>query len=166
VGLPQGVGGIAILFYFVLYYFIPLYLYNKHAPGARRPPLRGWWLYFIYFVFISFYFMLVYCYNTQHVLVGLPPPRSWLHCYIILFYFIRVLYKYYTGKFISVYFYNMHQVLARLLQGVLVTAGRKRRPEGALRDHIWCAIALEDCLCDTPYARPHGRRSVPHRLWD
>jgi hypothetical protein len=38
------------------------------------------------------------------------------------------------------------------------------RPEGAPRDHILCAVVIEDCLCNTPYTRPHGRRSVPHRL--
>jgi hypothetical protein len=46
------------------------------------------------------------------------------------------------------------------------TIGRKRRPEGAPRDHIKRVVVLEGCLCGTPYTRPHGRRSVPHRLKD
>jgi hypothetical protein len=38
------------------------------------------------------------------------------------------------------------------------------RLEGAPRDHIFCAPGLKDCLCDTLYTRPHGRRSVPQRF--
>jgi hypothetical protein len=40
------------------------------------------------------------------------------------------------------------------------TTGRKRRQEGAPRDHIECAVVLKDCLCETPYT--HKRHSVPH----
>jgi hypothetical protein len=41
-GPPQGIGGLAILFYFILFYFILVY-FNYHAPGARRALPRGWW---------------------------------------------------------------------------------------------------------------------------
>jgi hypothetical protein len=28
----------------------------------------------------------------------------------------------------------------------------KATKRGTTRSHIWCAVVLEDCLCDTPYA--------------
>jgi hypothetical protein len=69
VGLPQEVGGLAMLFYIILVYLL------YHAPGARRPPpwyfilfyiTRRWppvgglgiLFYFILFHFISFCLVL------------------------------------------------------------------------------------------------------------
>jgi hypothetical protein len=62
VGLPQGVGGLAILFYFTLFL--------QHAPGARTVPPRAG-LVALLSHFISFYFIWVF-YNTHQVLVELP----------------------------------------------------------------------------------------------
>jgi hypothetical protein len=75
VELPQGVGGLAILFVFI---FISLYAY--HEPAPRRAPPRSWWP--CYFVFI-----LVYIHITNRVLVGLPQGAGDL---AILVYFILV----------------------------------------------------------------------------
>jgi hypothetical protein len=44
------------------------------------------------------------------------------------------------------------------------TAGRKWQPERTPRDHIQCAVVIEDYLCDTLYTRSHGRLSIPHGL--
>jgi hypothetical protein len=47
VGLPQGAGGLAILFCFILFL--------QHAPGACWAPPRKWWpSYFVLFVFVLF----------------------------------------------------------------------------------------------------------------
>jgi hypothetical protein len=63
VGLPQEVGGLPILCYFVSF--------SYHAPGALRASPRGWWpSYFV--LFILFVLILVYFHNTHQVLVGLP----------------------------------------------------------------------------------------------
>jgi hypothetical protein len=82
--LPQGVGGLAILFYFSLFL--------QHAPGARQAAPRGWWScsFIFLFCFVVFYFILVYLYNTHQVLVGLPQGVSGLAIlfYCILVYFI------------------------------------------------------------------------------
>jgi hypothetical protein len=62
----------ALLFYFVLFYFT---LFLQHARGARKGLPKGLMaLFFCFylFVFISFYFILVNFYNTHQVLVGLP----------------------------------------------------------------------------------------------
>jgi hypothetical protein len=66
VGLPQGVGGLAILFYFICY--------NTHQVLIGLPQGDGGLdLLFDLFVCISFYFILVYFYNTHQVRVELSP---------------------------------------------------------------------------------------------
>jgi hypothetical protein len=74
VGLPQGVGGQAILFH--LFHFS---LFLWHAPGARSAAPRAWWP--CYFNLI--YIILVNFHNMHHVLVGLPQGVGGL---AILFY--------------------------------------------------------------------------------
>jgi hypothetical protein len=55
VGLPQGVGGLAILFLFYFILFILLYfsLFSKHAPGACRAAPKG-----LVALLFCFYFVL------------------------------------------------------------------------------------------------------------
>jgi hypothetical protein len=75
VGVPQGVGGLAILFvcfYIILSYFS---LFLQHAPGACRAAPKGRWPY--YFI----HFSLVYSYNAHQVLMLLA-----LLFYYILYY--------------------------------------------------------------------------------
>jgi hypothetical protein len=48
---------------------------------------------------------------------------------------------------------------------VYATAWRKFNDQkGHHHGVTQCAIVLEDCLCDTPYMRPHRQRSVLHRF--
>jgi hypothetical protein len=75
-GLPQGVGGLAILYHF---YFISVYFYNTHHVLVGLPQGAFYFIYFFLFVFI-----LVYFYNTHQVPVGLPHVVG---CLPILFYF-------------------------------------------------------------------------------
>ena len=88
VGIPQGVAGLAILFYFSLF--------SYHAPGTRRAAPRGWWP--CYYILISFNFF----YNTHQVLVGLPQGVGGLAN---------------LSYFILIRSYNMRQVLQGLPQG-------------------------------------------------
>jgi hypothetical protein len=48
VGLPQGVGGIAILF--ILLYFITVYVYNTHQLLTGLPQAKGLVALLLYFI--------------------------------------------------------------------------------------------------------------------
>jgi hypothetical protein len=104
VGVPQAVGGLAILFicfYVILFYFS---LFLQHAPGACGAVPRGRWpCYFI--LFILFWFMFT---MRTRCSWGCPKGLLALLFYYILYYF----------NFILVYFCNTHQVLIGLPQSV------------------------------------------------
>ena len=62
VGLPQGVGGLAILFVFILY-FILVYFHNTHQVLLGLPQGVGGLA--ILYQFLLYYINLVYLYNTH-----------------------------------------------------------------------------------------------------
>jgi hypothetical protein len=68
VRLPQGVGGLAILFYYMIYSFVLVNVYKTHQMLVGHP--QG--LVALLFYLIFTYSVLVYFYNTHQVLVGLP----------------------------------------------------------------------------------------------
>jgi hypothetical protein len=84
IGLPQEVGGLPILFHFIicsiLFYFI-LDIFITHTRCSYGSP-KG--LVALIFYFILLHFILVYFQNTHQVLVGLPQEVDGL---AILFYF-------------------------------------------------------------------------------
>jgi hypothetical protein len=84
VGLPEGVCGLVILFYFIL-----VYSYNTHQVLVRAAP-RGWWSCY----FILSHFILVYFHHTHQVHVGLPQGDGGLvllfvYLYLCLFCFVH-----------------------------------------------------------------------------
>jgi hypothetical protein len=83
VGLPQGVGGLAFLFYFILAYF-----YNTHPVLVGLPQGVGGLAILIYFRLYCC--SLFYFYNTHQVLVGLPQRVGGL----AILYIIRITFKF------------------------------------------------------------------------
>jgi hypothetical protein len=77
VGLPQGDGGIVLSFDLFCLYFILVYfsLFSYHAPGARRPPPRGW-----YFILFCVSVILQHAPGARRA-----PPRGWWPCSYISF---------------------------------------------------------------------------------
>jgi hypothetical protein len=65
IGLSQGVGELAILFYVISYYLISDNLYDMHQVLVELPQGVGG-------LAIFFSFLLVYFHNTHQVLGGLP----------------------------------------------------------------------------------------------
>jgi hypothetical protein len=66
VRLPQGAGGLAISFYFILYYSI--YFYITHQVLVRLPQGFGGLAFLLFLDYINC--ILVYFYYTHQVLVG------------------------------------------------------------------------------------------------
>jgi hypothetical protein len=78
VELPQGIGGLVLLFDFILVaLLISVYFYIPHQVLVGLPQgVDG-------HAFL-FYFSLVYLYNTHQVLVPRrAAPRGWRPCYLI-----------------------------------------------------------------------------------
>jgi hypothetical protein len=75
VGLPQGVGGLPILFYLIILsiyftYYILLYLYRFYYILLYFAIF--YLIYFTLFYFTLFYIIFVYLCKARQVLVGLP----------------------------------------------------------------------------------------------
>jgi hypothetical protein len=102
VGLPQGVGGLVLLFICFVFILFKFYSFCFVFILVKFILFKfSFHIVITHYVLVGlpqgvgslaflFYFNLFYFYNTHQVLVGLP-QRGWWPCYFVLFHIILLL---------------------------------------------------------------------------